>query len=59
MTDEHMKKYCETHEGFDKEKYKQLILSEECPEDAPKRKAGLLKKRPCDPDEIDNEIAKL
>ena len=57
MTDAHMKSYCDEHEGCDKEKYKLLIKSSECPKGAPKRKNGMFSSRPCDPDEIDDEIA--
>ena len=30
---------------------------ERCPEDAPKRRAGLFSKRPCNPNEIDKEMS--
>jgi len=59
LTDEHMKAYMAENKT-DKAQYLLVINDpEECPKDAPKRKAGLLSKRPCDPDEIDGELAKL
>ena len=58
MTDAHMKSYCDENK-CDKDQYKLVIKSAECPEEAPKRKEGTFSTRPCDPDEIDGEIAKL
>jgi len=54
-----MKAYMDEHE-CDKAHY-QLAIKDpaECPKDAPKRKAGLIAKRPCDPEEIDEELTKL
>jgi hypothetical protein len=59
LTDDHMKKFLKENK-CDKEKYKFVINSpEECPKDAPKRKAGLIKSRPCDLDEINKELARI
>lgn len=59
LTDAHMKAYMDEHQ-CDKEHYQLVVKNPvECPKDAPKRKAGLISKRACDPDEIDEELTKL
>jgi hypothetical protein len=59
LTDAHMKAYMNEHQ-CDKEHYQLVVKNPaECPKDAPKRKAGLISKRTCDPDEIDGELTKL
>jgi hypothetical protein len=61
LTDAHMKAYMD-EEKCDRDKYIEVINNpEECPKDAPKRGGflGLCGKRPCDPAEIDQELADI
>lgn len=59
LTDTHMEAYMKENK-CDRDHYTLVIKNqEECPKDAPKRKAGMFSTRPCIPDEIDEELSKL